>query len=41
MTPPSPHWRLPFPSLTDGRPVVKAGIRFSTETLAVEDWEME
>ena len=24
-----------------GRRVVKAGIRFSTETLAIEDWEIE
>ena len=30
-----------IPYQTDGRPVVKAGIRFSTETLAVEDWEVE
>lgn len=27
-----------IPYQTDGRPVIKAGIRFSTETLAVEDW---
>ena len=26
---------------TDSRPVHKVGIRFSTETLAVEDWEVE
>ena len=26
---------------TDKRKVVKAGIRFSTETLAIEDWEVE
>ena len=30
-----------IPYQTDGRPVVKAGIRFSTETLAVENWKVE
>ena len=30
-----------IPYQTDGRRVVKAGIRFSTETLAVEDWVIE
>lgn len=30
-----------IPYQTDGRKVVKAGIRFSTETLAIEDWIIE
>ena len=30
-----------IPYQTDGRRVVKVGIRFSTETLAIEDWEIE
>ena len=30
-----------IPYQTDGRKVVKAGIRFSTETLAIEDWIVE
>ena len=30
-----------IPYQTDGRRVVKVGIRFSTETLAVEDWMIE
>ena len=30
-----------IPYQTDGRRVVKAGIRFSTETLAIEDWVTE
>ena len=29
------------PYATDGRKVVKVGIRFSTETLAIEDWVIE
>ena len=29
------------PYQTDGRKVVKVGVRFSTETLAIEDWEIE
>jgi hypothetical protein len=29
------------PYQTDGRKVVKVGVRFSTETLAVENWEIE
>ena len=29
------------PYQTDGRKVVKAGVRFSTETLAIENWEIE
>jgi hypothetical protein len=29
------------PYLTDGRKVVKVGVRFSTETLAIENWEIE
>ena len=27
-----------IPYQTDNRPVRKAGIRFSTDTLAIEDW---
>ena len=30
-----------IPYQTDGRKVVKVGIRFSTETLAIENWEIE
>ena len=33
--------RYAVPYSADGRRVVKAGIRFSTETLAVEDWMIE
>ena len=29
------------PYQTDGRKVVKVGVRFSTETLAIENWEIE
>ncbi len=30
-----------IPYRTDGRSIVKAGLRFSTETLTIEDWEIE
>jgi len=30
-----------IPYQTDSRKVVKVGIRFSTETLAIEDWKIE
>ena len=30
-----------IPYQTDGRKIIKAGIRFSTETLAIEDWIVE
>ena len=33
--------RYAVPYSADGRRVVKVGIRFSTETLAVEDWVIE
>ena len=33
--------RYAIPYLSDGRRIVKVGIRFSTETLAVEDWVIE
>ena len=30
-----------IPYQTDARPVRKAGIRFSMDTLTIEDWEIE